>query len=408
MSDLPVLSADEQRVLGSLLEKQVTVPGSYPMTLSGLRTACNQSSSREPVVDYDEQLVESTARGLKDRSLLRIVWSDSGRRTLKYHQALAEVLDLADDERALLTVLLLRGPQPPGALRSRTERLHAFADRDEVEACLQRMAQRSAPLVQQLPRGPREQDARWVHLLGETAVAPSAATTASALESVDTEVVLAADGAEGRDARVREGYGAIAADYAAALADELDHLPFERWLLDRVALEGGPVVEVGCGPGHVTDYLATLGADATGIDLSPGMVAEARRRYPDGQYEVGDLRRLMRPTNADGWYAVLAWYSLIHLAASELPEALASLARPLRPGGLLLVALHAGSGVRRHDEWFEHPVSLDFVFHEPAGVVPLLEQAGLADVEWYRRGPVAARGETTERLYLVARRPTHG
>lgn len=393
-------------MLGSLLEKQVTVPGSYPMTLSGLRTACNQSSSREPVVDYDEQLVESTARGLKDRSLLRIVWSDSGRRTLKYHQALAEVLELADDERALLTVLLLRGPQPPGALRSRTERLHAFADRDDVEACLQRMAQREAPLVQQLPRGPREQDARWVHLLGETAVAAgTTAAAASAPEPVDTEVVLAGGGPEARDARVRESYGAIASDYAAALADELDHLPFERWLLDRAALEGGPVVEVGCGPGHVTDYLATLGADATGIDLSPGMVEEARRRFPDGRYEVGDLRRLMRPTNADGWYAVLAWYSLIHLAASELPEALASLARPLRPGGLLVVALHAGSGVRHHDEWFEHPVELDFVFHEPAEVVPMLERAGLVDVEWYRRGPVAARGERNERLYLVARRP---
>lgn len=409
MSDLPVLSAEEQRLLGSLLEKQVTVPGSYPMTLSGLRTACNQSSSREPVVDYDESVVETTARGLKDRSLLRIVWSDSGRRTLKYHQVLDEVLGLADDERALLTVLLLRGPQPPGALRSRTERLHGFTDRGEVEACLQRMAQREAPLVQQLPRGPREQDARWVHLLGEVPLASSTAGgagTGTPAEPPDTEVVLAEGGAEGRDARVREAYSAIAPAYAEALTDELDALPFERWLLDRVALEGGPVVEVGCGPGHVTDYLATLGADATGLDLSPGMVEEARRRFPDGQYEVGDLRRLMRPTNADGWYAVLAWYSLIHLAASELPEAVASLTRPLRPGGLLVLALHAGSGVRHHDEWFEHPVTLDFVFHEPAEVVPVLEQAGLVDVEWYRRGPVASRAERNERLYLVARRPS--
>ena len=130
----------EQRILGSLLEKQVTVPASYPLTLSSLRTACNQTSSREPVMELDERTVEQTARALKDRGLLRIVWSDTGRRTLKYHQTLSESLDLADDERAVLTVLLLRGPQAPGELRTRTERLHPFADRAEVEACLERMA----------------------------------------------------------------------------------------------------------------------------------------------------------------------------------------------------------------------------------------------------------------------------
>ena len=110
----PLLDAEEQRVLGSLLEKQVTVPASYPLTLNALRTACNQTSSREPVTDYDEHTVEQVGRRLKDRGLLRIVWSDTGRRTLKYHQTLDEVLGLADDERALVTVLLLRGPQAPG------------------------------------------------------------------------------------------------------------------------------------------------------------------------------------------------------------------------------------------------------------------------------------------------------
>ncbi|MDQ3485998.1 MAG: YceH family protein, partial [Actinomycetota bacterium] len=130
--DLPVLDATEQRILGSLLEKQRTVPASYPLSLSSLRTACNQTSSRDPVADYDEQTVERTARGLKDRGLLRIVWSDTGRRTLKYHQVLDEELGLQPDERALVTVLLLRGPQSPGELRTRTDRLHPFADRGEV------------------------------------------------------------------------------------------------------------------------------------------------------------------------------------------------------------------------------------------------------------------------------------
>ena len=94
------------------------------------------------------------------------MWADTGRRTLKYHQTLDEQLGLEPDERALLTVLLLRGAQAPGELRTRTERLHGFADRGEVEACLRRMASRSEPLVRELERRPGQQDARWVHLLG--------------------------------------------------------------------------------------------------------------------------------------------------------------------------------------------------------------------------------------------------
>ena len=143
MTELPVLEPEEQRILGSLLEKQSTVPASYPLTANALRTACNQTSNREPVVDYDQQIVARTARALKERGLLRIVWSDTGRRTLKYHQILDERLELEPDERALLTVLLLRGAQAPGELRTRTERLHAFADRGQVEACLRRMADRA-------------------------------------------------------------------------------------------------------------------------------------------------------------------------------------------------------------------------------------------------------------------------
>lgn len=404
MSDLPVLTAEEQRVLGSLLEKEVTVPASYPMTVGAVRTACNQQSSREPVVEYDDDLVHRTLRELKQRDLVAVTWDDRGRRTLKYLQRLAVLLDLAEDERALLTVLLLRGPQPPGALRTRTERLHAFPDRDAVEACLRRLAERETPLVQVLPRQPREQDARWIHLLGP--VDQPASAPGPSAPVVDRDAVLAG-GAEARDAKVRAAYAAVATAYADALAGELDALPFERWLLDRVAAHAGtdPVVEVGCGPGHVTAYLAEAGADATGLDLTPEMVAQARERYPDGVYEVGDLRTLMRPVNGSGWAAVLGWYSLIHLAASELPGALDALARPLSPGGLLVLALHAGSEVRHHDTWFDQAVDLDVVLHEPADVVALVERAGLVDVEWYRRGPVLARGETTERLYVVARKP---
>ena len=398
MTDLPELGAEEQRVLGSLLEKQTTVPASYPLSGNALRSACNQTSSREPVTDYDERTVEQTARALKERGLLRIVWSDTGRRTLRYHQVLDERLGLSADERALLTVLLLRGPQAAGELRTRTERLHAFADRAAVEACLDRM--RTRDLVLELPRRPGQHDSRWAHLLGpvpEQAAAPAV---------VDRDAVIA-QGAEARDARVRSSYDEVAAAYADHLVEELAGLPFESWLLERVLqhVDGGPVVEVGCGPGHVTAHLAAGGADALGLDLSPGMVEEARRRFPGVPFEVGDLRRLSRPATAAAWTAVLGWYSLIHLAASELPDAVGALVRPLAPGGWLVLALHAGAEVRHVAEWFDADVDLDFVLHDPSHVVGVVEAAGLVDVEWYLRGPLTARGETTQRLYVVGRRP---
>ncbi len=393
---LPVLTPAEQRVLGSLLEKERTVPASYPLSANALRTACNQTSSREPVTDYDERLVETTARALKDRGLVRIVWSDTGRRTLKYLQTLTEELGLADDERAVLTVLLLRGPQAPGELRTRTERLHPFADRGEVETTLGRLASLDDPLVRQLGRRPGERDARWVHLLGEAPAEP--------VPEAPVEVDLAT-----RDERVRAGYSAVAATYADALVGELDQQPFERWLLERVAAEavstGLPVVEAGCGPGHVTAHLADLGARATGIDLSPGMVEEAASRFPQATYSIGDLRTLMRPPAAAGWGAVLAWYSLIHLTPEELPAGIASLVRPLAPGGQLVLAFHAGSGARHVDDWFGHEVDLDLVLHEPPAVAALGEAAGLTEVTWFRRGPIATRGESTERGFVLGRLP---
>jgi uncharacterized protein YceH (UPF0502 family) len=401
VTELPVLEPDDQRVLGSLMEKQTTVPGSYPLTANALRSACNQSNNREPVVDFDQQTVERTARALKERGLLRIVWSDVGRRTLKYHQVLDEQLGLDPDERALLTVLLLRGAQAPGELRTRAERMHAFADRGEVEACLRRMAERPQPLVRELDRRPGQQDRRWVHLLGPV---PQQAEAAPA--AVDRDVVIAG-GADLRDAKVRSSYDAVATAYADHLVDELGELPFETWLLDRVVAgaAGQPVVEVGSGPGHVTAYLADRGAEAMGIDLSPAMVSEARRRFPGRSFEVGDLRRLTRPATSSGWAAVLGWYSLIHLAASELPDAVAALVRPLAPGGWLVLGLHAGAEVRHLDEWFGHEVDLDVVLHDPTSVAGIVAAAGLVDLEWYLRGPLTARGETTQRLYVVARRP---
>ena len=404
MTDELILDAVDQRVLGSLLEKQRTVPASYPMTLNALQTACNQTSSRDPVVDYDQPLLTEALRSLKERGLVRVVWADRGPRTLKYHQLLDERLALQPDERALMTVLLLRGAQAPGELRTRTERLHPFADREQVETVLRRLAALPTPLVRELERRAGQQDRRWVHLLGpvetgEAAVAPPP-------EKVDREIVLAG-GPAARDAKVRAAYDAAAVTYAEHLVDELEHKPFDRWLLERVAAlaDGLPVADVGTGPGHVAAYVATAGAEVTGFDFSPGMVAQARERFPQLTFAVGDLTGLLRPPTAVGWGAITSWYSLVHLAGSELAPAVSSLTRVLAPGGWLALGLHAGAEVRHRDELWDQPVDVDFVLHDPDEVLAAVRAAGLVDVEWYLRGPLAGAEVETERLYVLGRKP---
>lgn len=397
--DLPVLDAREQRVLGSLLEKQVTVPASYPLTLNAVRTACNQTSSRDPVVDYTESEVDETLRGLKKRELVRFVWT-SGSRTVKYAQALDQAIELDEAERALLTVLLLRGAQAPGELRTRTERMHAFPDRTSVEQALQTMAARDPALVGELELRPREQDRRWVHLLG-----PSATGEAVPAPVVDREAALA-EGAEARDQSVQRTYEVVAAAYADAYDDELTHKPFDAWLLDRVAAEAtGPVVDVGTGPGHVAARLAAGGAAVTGIDSSAAMVAEARARHPEVTFEVGDLRRLLRPRTASGWSAITAWYALVHLTESELPSAIGGLGSTLAHGGTLALALHMGPETRRVTDLLGHVVDVDFVLHDPDVVLAAVTSAGLEVVEWYVRSPLPDIESPTSRLYVLARRP---
>ena len=393
------LDEAECRVLGSLMEKHRTVPASYPLSLNALRTACNQMSSREPVTDYDERTLLQVIAGLKDRELLRAVWTGGGSRVLRYHERLTEQLGLDDPSAAVLTVLLLRGPQAPGELRARTERLHTFADRADVDVQLADMAGRG--LVAELPRQPGQHDPRWAHLL---APLPVTGPTAQA-PAVDLDVVLI-EGAAVRDARVIAGYDAAAVGYADELLDELAHKPFDRWLLTRVAeLAGlGAVADVGCGPGQVTAFLAEAGADAVGFDLSPGMIAEATARFPELSFEIGDLTRLLRPRTAGGWSAITAWYALVHLGDSEVPNAIAALARVLAPGGVLALAVHIGPDVQHMTEFFGAEVDLDFVLHDSARVLGAVSAAGLTDVEWYLRGPYENVELATQRLYVFARR----
>lgn len=398
----------EQRVIGCLLEKERTVPDSYPMTLNGLRTACNQTSGRDPVLQLDEGEVTRALDRLRAAGLTRVIHASHGARVPKYRQVLDEVLALGDGERAVLTVLLLRGPQTPGELRSRSDRLYAFTELREVDAALASLGTRDEPLVRELERRPGQKETRWVHLLGpvdltEPAPTPSLSTS-RATTSAPTEAVLA-DGAAARDAAVVEGYSTAATAYADELLDELDRKPFDRWLLERLVelSHGGPAADVGCGPGHVTAHLALAGADAHGFDLAPGMVDEARRRFPELPFALGDLRALPPPSeDGRGWSLVTAWYALVHLAASEMDSAVANLAAALRPGGWLGIALHEGAEVRHVDALCGVATQLSFTFHQRSAVVAAFAAAGLVDVEWYVRSP--SLPETTDRLYVVGRR----
>lgn len=162
-----MLSAVEGRVLGSLLEKERTVPDQYPMSLHALMVACNQATNRDPVLALSEPEVDQAVTSLKAHGLARLVHPTHGRGVTKYRQVLVEKLLLGKDDAAVLTLLLLRGPQTPGELRNRSERLHRFETPAEVEQVLHRLAERGEPLVRKLERQPGQKEARWQQLLAD-------------------------------------------------------------------------------------------------------------------------------------------------------------------------------------------------------------------------------------------------
>jgi uncharacterized protein len=172
------LTAPQSRVLGCLIEKQLTTPDAYPLSLKALTTACNQSSSRYPVVQYEPQLVETTTLALKAKGLARVVHPGSGERATKYRHVADEALGLSSDERAVICVLLLRGAQTLAELKTRTERLHPFASLGEVEATLERLASEERGLVARVERSPGQKEGRWIQLL-EARAAERAAASAS-------------------------------------------------------------------------------------------------------------------------------------------------------------------------------------------------------------------------------------
>jgi uncharacterized protein YceH (UPF0502 family) len=157
------LTSEEVRVLGCLLEKQRTTPDVYPLSLNTLRLACNQSTNRDPVVDYDEATIRDALHRLERRRFVRLA---SGSRAAKYRHLLAEALPMDDGEQALIAVLMLRGPQTPGELKQRADRMHAFVDLADVHDTLERLIARA--LVLRLERRPGQKEERYKQLLEES------------------------------------------------------------------------------------------------------------------------------------------------------------------------------------------------------------------------------------------------
>lgn len=179
---LPDLSAEEQRVLGALIEKSRTTPDYYPMTLNSLTAACNQKSSRNPVVNYDEETVTLTLNQLKIKGLISTATGGSSRAT-KYKHNLAIVYPLLPSELAIICLLLLRGPLTPGEINSNSGRLYEFESIEEVLTQLQKLSEEEPAFVKQLPKRTGQKEARFVHLLGEQAeiaTEPETETTAVA------------------------------------------------------------------------------------------------------------------------------------------------------------------------------------------------------------------------------------
>jgi uncharacterized protein YceH (UPF0502 family) len=185
-----VLNPAEARVLGSLVEKDITTPDYYPLSLNALINACNQKNNREPVTNFDEETVRLALRNLSDKRLAGPAGGADGRVT-KYEHRMQEVFNFTRQETALICVLLLRGPQTPGELRGRTERMYQFEHLDDVLSGLQQLMRREPPLAKALGRRPGTKEIRYAHLLsGDVEAWEPPAETASSSGSADAERLI--------------------------------------------------------------------------------------------------------------------------------------------------------------------------------------------------------------------------
>jgi SAM-dependent methyltransferase len=204
----------------------------------------------------------------------------------------------------------------------------------------------------------------------------------------------------------QRSYDAVAEEYTAQLLNELENKPLDRELLDRFAeriRRKGQVCDLGCGPGQVARYLYERGVDVFGIDLSPGMVEEARKAHPEIEFQQGDMRALDLP---DGSLAgIAAFYSIIHVPREGVTKVLLELRRVLQPGGMLFLTFHVGGEVMHLDDFFGHQVSLDFTFFTQGEMEGYLRDAGFTIDTSIERPPYPDVEHQSTRAYIFAVMP---
>ncbi|HEY1965577.1 MAG TPA: class I SAM-dependent methyltransferase [Acidobacteriaceae bacterium] len=207
---------------------------------------------------------------------------------------------------------------------------------------------------------------------------------------------------------IEESYDRIADEYARHIYTELQHKPLDRELLTRIAarIKGkGDVCDMGCGPGHVARHLHDAGATVFGLDLSAGMLQQARELNPDIAFRHGNMLALDLPDASLA--GITAFYAVVNLPKASLPQVFREMARVLQPDGLLLLGHHVGDETLHRDAWWERPISMDFHCLQPLAVKRDLEAAGLVVEEIVEREPYAPEVEhQTRRAYIFARKPT--
>ena len=205
---------------------------------------------------------------------------------------------------------------------------------------------------------------------------------------------------------LQASYDRVAEEYARRIFDELQYKAIDRQLLDRLAAsvpDGGIICDMGCGPGHVARYLRERGVHVIGIDLSPQMIERARQLNPGLEFRQGNMLAL--DVEDEAWAGIAAFYSIIHVPREEVVTALHEWKRVLQPDGLLLVAFHVGTEVVHLEEWWELPVSADFVFFLASEMQAYLQAAGFLIEDLIERPPYPDVEHPSHRAYILARKP---
>jgi SAM-dependent methyltransferase len=205
---------------------------------------------------------------------------------------------------------------------------------------------------------------------------------------------------------IQMSYDRVAEEYARRIFNELQDKPLDRQWLDRLAAsveEGGLICDMGCGPGQIARYLHERSAQVIGVDLSAQMIEQARQLNPGLEFKQANMLALDVEDGA--WAGIAAFYSIIHIPREEVVNALQELKRVLRPGGWLLLAFHLGTEVVHLEEWWERPVSADFVFFQAPEMQAYLQAAGFLIEDLIERPPYPDVEHQSRRAYILARKP---